>query len=158
MQTLEKTWAVQQWRESPGGQAIVDAGPALREDLLYVAKIQYRLQVRDWWPISPRLAVFVENALAVDAGIDAVSLACMVETGAASFNPKIADSDISPASDLLVVARTPREVEEFLNAVRFNANTKNTAKQMQASLLAEKVFIPRRCKAADLWWKIYGGE
>ena len=46
--TLEETWAVHHLREGQEGQAILDAGPALREDLLYVAQVYYRLKARCW--------------------------------------------------------------------------------------------------------------
>ena len=101
-------------------------------------------------PLSPRLAAFVDSAWHHEVGCEALTLACMLECGAATFPPNIVDSAAGqdPGCLLLCFSRILQNVEGFLRQVQKIANS--TGKQ----LIDFNIRIRKLKKAEALFWKI----
>ena len=90
---LTEAWEVLQFRESAEARPFGPPPQPLRPDVVFLAQKRFGAiqKVLDEsgtsYPLSPLLAAFVERGCCLGVGREAIRLACMVETGAASFRP-----------------------------------------------------------------------
>jgi hypothetical protein len=87
---LEEVWEVMQWRKTRQARMFEPHSP-LRPDLAFLAKLRYTDLVEQLspdlkaWPMSPLLTSFVQQADLQNVGREALILACLLETEAATF-------------------------------------------------------------------------
>jgi hypothetical protein len=84
---IDELWEILQWQQSQQALTLYGPFPVLRPDAVYLASLRFA----DVWPtvlpLSPRMAGFVKSAETRNVGREAMTLACMIETGATTFNP-----------------------------------------------------------------------
>jgi hypothetical protein len=84
---IDEIWHILQWQKTPQALALYGTFPDLRADAVYLAKLRFADVGPTVWPLSPRMAEFVVAAMSQNVGYEAINLACMIETGATTFNP-----------------------------------------------------------------------
>jgi hypothetical protein len=99
--------------------------------------------------LSPRMAEFVEAAMSQNVGYEAINLACLIETGATTFNPLPLYSAAGHEEQcpLLVFSQILDDVGNFIIIAKEAVSLKRT------SLQDMKIHLGKLRKAEKLWWK-----
>ena len=151
IKNIDEIWEVQQWRSRDQSQELIASLQPLRPDTAYLADLRFRNVSKTDMPLSPRLASFVESAKLAQVGREALTVACMLERGAATFDPSdfpTSFGEQDPKCPLLRMTCILRNVESFITQAKIDANNQ------QKTLLDLKIYIQRLRKAEALWWKV----
>ena len=175
---LTEAWEVLQFRKSAEAEPFRPPPQPLRPDVVFLAEKRFGAiqKVLDEsgtsYPLSPLLAAFVEQGRFLGVGREALRLACMIETGAASFRPgevalhwassamacpNCSKSDLTNgANDVLLLGEVLEDVEKFMYSVEAQLGlTKGMSrKERRQNTLKAGVSFPKVKKAETLWWKV----
>ena len=91
---LDEVWEICQWRRGELAQAYFGSLPPLRVDAVYLADLHFRGITVSELPLSPRLAAFVSSVRHLGVWREGIMLACLLECGACTFDPKLVIPDV----------------------------------------------------------------
>ena len=125
IQYLEQTWQIQSWMKTRSVINIFGRFPAFPEEIQFLADERFRNIPCSNLRISARLNEFITFASQYDLRLEATSIACLLETNAATFSMETAAIGTNKASDsppLFVLAGVLLQLKIFLARVRQSAS------------------------------------
>ncbi len=84
---IDELWEISQWQQTQLARSLYRPFPVMRPDAVYLASLRFEDVMTTDLPLSPRMAGFVKSAEPRDVWREAITLACMIETGSTTFNP-----------------------------------------------------------------------
>jgi hypothetical protein len=146
---IDELWEILQWQQSQQALTLYGPFPVLRPDAVYLASLRFADVLPTDLPLSPRMAGFVKSAEPRDVGREAMTLACMIETGATTFNPFTLYSAAGHEQEcpLLFFSHILDDIDGFVKRAR------QAAVKLGKSFFDLKIHIGKLRKAAKLWWK-----
>jgi hypothetical protein len=125
---MDEIWEVEQWQESRRTDKFYGSFPVLRPDAAYLASLRYKDVGKSVITLSPRMAAFVESAKPLEVERPALLLACIIDCGAATFNPTSISSAAGqdPECPMMCLVRILEDVKGFLKRANNAANTAGT--------------------------------
>ena len=150
LQHLEQYWHLKIWRASIRSHSLRQALPPLPEAALHLVDARYHGVTWSDLCMSPRLAHFVEEANKQGVGLEALRLACVMDCGAASFNPnQIFFPAKGPKQEcpLLAFSNILKDLEVWVQYARA------VALDQAVTVNSLKIFPNRLFKARALLWK-----
>ena len=150
LQHLEQYWHLKIWRASIRSHSLRQALPPLPEAALHLVDARYHGVTWSDLCMSPRLAHFVEEANKQGVGLEALRLACVMDCGAASFNPNqifLPAKGPQQGCPLLAFSNILKDLEKWVHHARAVALDK------AVTVNSLKIFPNRLFKARALLWK-----
>ena len=161
---LDEVWDIQQWRKTDVEMTVNAEDDPLHAELLYTAKLRFADVAMSYLPICPRLGDMVIKADNEGFGYAGWQLACLLASGAASFDIALAEHAMSaytpdqpPLIRLLAIVE---DLNGFLTNLQQRLLPCTQTQNEQLLLQALKVYPRRLQNAVDLfrrfadrfWW------
>ena len=147
LQHLEEFWHIMIWRGTIPGTPLLESLPDVPAATRHLVTLRYHdLQ---WSPLamSPRLASFVDEAKKAGVGLEAMRIACILERGAGTFNPKavyLLEDESPQGCPLLGLSEVLKDLERYLGYAE------SVAKERGVTMTSLKIYSRRLKKARDL--------